>query len=153
MNDIEIAAVDVLGGEPVLQALPRTVFDWIALVRQGFPFKSFESATHFLGIDQRELASAIGIDRRTLVRQKEKSVLRQGDSEKLLRLANVVVRAVEIFEDKSSAISWLQASNKSLGNVSPLSLLYTELGAKLVTNTLGRIEQGVFADIKKTDIR
>jgi putative toxin-antitoxin system antitoxin component (TIGR02293 family) len=148
LNDIEISAVEVLGGEAVLHALPRTTSEWIALVRLGVPFMSFESAAHFLGIDKRELASSIGIDRRTLARQKDSYFLCKGDSEKLIRLVKVVVRTVEVFEDKSSAIAWLQASNTSLGNASPLSLLDTELGAELVTNTLGRIEQGVFADIQ-----
>ncbi|MBM3343610.1 MAG: DUF2384 domain-containing protein [Betaproteobacteria bacterium] len=37
-----------------------------------------------------------------------------------------------------------ESPNRSLGNVTPLSLLDTDLGAEAVTDTLGRIEHGVY---------
>jgi uncharacterized protein (DUF2384 family) len=43
------------------------------------------------------------------------------------------------------ALDWLKSPNASLGGASPLSLLDTDLGSVALVNTLGRIEQGVFA--------
>lgn len=69
---------------------------------------------------------------------------RFNDSE-MVRLAQVIKRAVEVFEDEQTALSWLKNPNAALGGSSPLSLLDTELGSLAVSNTLGRIEHGVFA--------
>ncbi len=57
----------------------------------------------------------------------------------------VVERAETVFEAPDSALNWLQSPNASLGGVTPLSLLDTDLGADSVLDTLGRIEHGVFA--------
>ncbi len=64
---------------------------------------------------------------------------------KLLRLAQVVERAVEVFEEDSAALDWINATNACLGGVTPLSLLDTDSGTSSVMQTLGRIEQGIFA--------
>jgi putative toxin-antitoxin system antitoxin component (TIGR02293 family) len=63
----------------------------------------------------------------------------------MVRLAQVIERAVEVFEDDRTAMSWLKNPNAALGGSSPLSLLDTELGSMAVVSTLGRIEHGVFA--------
>jgi putative toxin-antitoxin system antitoxin component (TIGR02293 family) len=57
----------------------------------------------------------------------------------------VVERAEEVFEDGAHALAWLKTENSSLGDVTPLSLMDTDLGADTVLDILGRIEHGVFA--------
>lgn len=61
------------------------------------------------------------------------------------RQIRVIERAVTVFEAPDSALNWLQSPNASLGGVTPLSLLDTDLGADSVLDTLGSIEHGVFA--------
>jgi putative toxin-antitoxin system antitoxin component (TIGR02293 family) len=61
------------------------------------------------------------------------------------RLARVVGRAGEIFEDFDIALDWLKSPNAALSGATPLSLLDTDIGAESVMDTLGRIEHGVFA--------
>lgn len=63
----------------------------------------------------------------------------------MVRLAQFVERAVEVFEDESAALSWLKSPNATLGGSSPLPLLDNALGPMAVVGTLGRIEHGVFA--------
>ena len=62
----------------------------------------------------------------------------------MVRLARVVERAEEVFEDLDTALEWLKAPNAALGGATPLSLLDTDIGAESVLDTLGRIEHGVF---------
>jgi putative toxin-antitoxin system antitoxin component (TIGR02293 family) len=50
-----------------------------------------------------------------------------------------------VFEDAAAALRWIQSPNASLGGVSPLSLLHTEIGESAVLDALGRIEHGVFS--------
>ena len=140
-----LSAASILGGEPVLHVLPGSVLDWIALVRHGISAGAIDAVVRFMGIGQSELSLALGIPERTLVRRKKEGLLNPDESEKLVRLAQVMERAVEVFEDEQSALSWLKSSNSALGGSSPLSLLDTELGSLAVVNTLGRIEHGVFA--------
>lgn len=140
-----LPASTVLGGEPVLHALPRSVLEWISLVRQGISAGAVDAAVRVMGIGQTELARALDIPERTLARRKKEGVLSRDESGKLVRLARVVERAVEVFEDERAALDWLKSPNAALGGTSPLSLLDTDLGSVAVVNTLGRIEQGVFA--------
>lgn len=50
-----------------------------------------------------------------------------------------------VFESAEAALSKPQSPNASLGRVTPLSLLDTEIGAGSALDILGRIEHGVFA--------
>lgn len=140
-----LTAATVLGGEPVLHALPRSVLEWITLVRHGISASAVDAAVRVMGIGQTELARALDIPERTLARRKKEGVLSRDESGKLVRLARVVERAVEVFEDERAALDWLKSPNASLGGTSPLSLLDTDLGSVAIVNTLGRIEHGVFA--------
>jgi putative toxin-antitoxin system antitoxin component (TIGR02293 family) len=140
-----LSAASVLGGEPVLHALPRSVLEWIALVRQGISAGAIDAVVRVMGIGQSELSRALDIPERTLARRKKEGVLNADESGKMVRLAQVIERAVEVFEDERAAMSWLKNPNAALGGSSPLSLLDTELGAVAVASTLGRIEHGVFA--------
>lgn len=140
-----LSAASVLGGEPVLHALPRSVLEWIALVRQGISAGAIDAAVRVMGIGQSELSRALDIPERTLARRKKEGVLSSDESGKMVRLAQVIERAVEVFEDERTAMGWLKSPNAALGGSSPLSLLDTELGSMAVVATLGRIEHGVFA--------
>jgi len=139
------SASALLGGETLLPSQPQGWRDWIALVRQGLPAACVDAVVRFTRITQTELAQALAIPERTLARRKREGVLSPEESAKFVRLARVVARATVVFEDGNAALSWLQASNAALGDVPPLSLLDTDLGADSVLDTLGRIEHGVFA--------
>ena len=140
-----LSAASVLGGEPVLHAVPRSVLEWIALVRQGISASAVDAVVRVMGIGQSELSRALDIPERTLARRKKEGVLSSDESGKMVRLAQVIERAVNVFEDERTAMNWLKSPNAALGGSSPLSLLDTELGSVAVVSTLGRIEHGVFA--------
>lgn len=140
-----LSAAAVLGGESVLHADPHSALDWISLVRHGIAAGAVDAAVRVVGIGQAELAKALDIPERTLARRKKDGLLNRDESGKLVRLARVVERAVEVFEDEQAALDWLKSPNAAFGSVSPISLLDTDLGADAVLNTLGRIEHGIFA--------
>lgn len=140
-----LSAATVLGGEPVLRGLPQSVLEWVGLVRQGIPASAVDAALRVVGIGQAELARALDIPERTLARRKKEGVLSRDESGKLVRLAQVVQRSVEVFEDQRAALDWLKSPNASLSGSTPLALLDTEPGSAAVLSALGRIEHGVFA--------
>jgi putative toxin-antitoxin system antitoxin component (TIGR02293 family) len=135
----------LLGGRSVLRATPRSSLDWVEVIRKGIPAAAVESLTKTIGISQSELAATLGIPERTLARRKRGGMLNSEESAKLVRLARVVRRAVEVFEDHDAALNWLKSPNAALSGAAPLNLLDTEIGAENVLDTLGRIEHGVFA--------
>lgn len=144
-RDKSLTATRILGGVRTLHAHPSSANEWIELVRKGLPAATVEAVMESADVQQAELARALGIPERTLVRRKKEGILNPEESGKLLRLARVVERAAEVFEELQPALEWIKASNASLGGVTPLSLLDTELGANSVMQSLGRIEQGIFA--------
>lgn len=135
----------LLGGGEVLHARPRSALDWVSVIRHGISSAAVELLARTIQVTQSELASALGIPERTLARRKREGRLNSEESAKLVRLARVVERAEEVFEDLEAALTWLKTPNAALFRVTPLSLLDTDIGAESVMDTLGRIEHGVFA--------
>lgn len=139
------AVETLLGGRSVLRVKPHSTLDWIEVIRQGIPAAAVESLLKAIHVSQSDLARSLGIPERTLARRKREGVLNSEESAKLLRLARVVGRANEVFEDAEAARHWLKSPNSALGGKTPFSLLDTDIGAENVLDTLGRIEHGVFA--------
>ena len=120
--------------------------DWIPIIRGKLPASMVDSVTAATGLSRSELLRSLGLAERTIARRKkEDGLLSQEETEKLVRFARMTVRASEVFEDDEVALDWLRAPNASLDGHRPLDLLDTEIGARMVADTLGRIEHGVFS--------
>ena len=143
MNALTLESI--LGGSTIFKQKVHSALDWITLIRQGLPVAAVDSVTKMVKLTQSELGITLGIPERTLARRKREGKLRSEESAKLLRLARVLKRAVEVFEENEKAIDWLKHPNRALGRYTPLSLLDTEVGANNVMDILGRIEEGVFS--------
>ena len=115
------------------------------MFREGIPAAAVEPILGVVHLSQAQLAQVLGIGERTLPRRKREGALNSEKSSKLLRLARVVSRASEVFDDPPVAVDWLKSANAALRGNPPLSLLDTDIGAESVLDTLGRIEHGVFA--------
>jgi putative toxin-antitoxin system antitoxin component (TIGR02293 family) len=140
-----ISAASLLGLESDERKVHLTSMEWVSAIRRGIPSSAVDALTAFLLVSQTEFSDALDIPVRTLVRRKGEGLLNSEESAKLVRVARVIQRAEEVFDDPDSARDWLKTSNTSLGGETPMSLLDTEIGAEAVTDTLGRIEHGVFA--------
>ena len=129
----------------MLRVKPRSALDWVSLIRQGISSVAVDSLARALRITQSELARALGIPERTLARRKKEGTLNSEESAKLVRLARVIGRSQEVFEDIDVALDWMKSGNAALSGATPLSMLDTDIGTESVMDTLGRIEHGVFA--------
>ncbi len=135
----------LLGGRRALRARPHSTLDWIEVIRNGISATAIEALLKAMQLSQSEFARAVDIPERTLARRKREGVLNSEESAKVLRVARVVGRACEVFEDPDAALDWLKSANSALSGATPLSLLDTDIGAESVLDSLGRIEHGVFA--------
>jgi putative toxin-antitoxin system antitoxin component (TIGR02293 family) len=123
--------------------------DWRALVeavRHGLPIRALDATAKSLGLTREEAASALHLNPRTLYRRARSGArLSRGESEKVLRLARIGAHAMAVFEDQGKALRWLTRENRALGQVVPLSLLDSDVGAEAVNDELSRLEYGVLA--------
>src|SRR5438132_11960421 len=78
-------------------------------VQGGFSFKTIVSLATVTGIPVSEIASIIGLPERTLARRRAAGKLAPDESERLLRIATVFEKAVNLFEgDVHAAVAWLR---------------------------------------------
>ncbi len=122
----------------------KNIDDLIRKVQRGFPVSSFEKLRRKLDVSDNLLSQVINIPKRTLTRRKQQGRLNVVESEKLLRIARLYDKALEVFEDEEAAEKWLKEPARGLGGVIPLEYAKTELGAQEIEKLLIRIEHGVF---------
>jgi putative toxin-antitoxin system antitoxin component (TIGR02293 family) len=115
----------------------------ILLLKQGLPVSTFSRLSTMLGVPEKSLATAVNIPQRTLTRRKKEGRLKTDESERVLRLASLYERAIEVYGDEDLARQWFHLSVKGLGGKTPLEFADTEPGAREVEDMLGRIEDGV----------
>ena len=112
-------------------------------LKTGIPRSAFEDLRKELGVSSEELADVLGIPPRTLARRTDH--FKPDESERVLRLGSVVVKAREVLEDAEAVRRWMSYPKRALGGLTPLRCCDTEVGAREVEGLLGRIEHGVFS--------
>ncbi|MEJ2283194.1 MAG: DUF2384 domain-containing protein [Desulfobacterales bacterium] len=128
---------------PSIGIRSKNIDDLILKVKKGLPVSAFEKLRKKLGVSDNFLSQIVNIPRRTLTRRKQQGRLNADESEKVLRIARLYDRALEVFEDQQAAENWLKEPARGLGEAIPLKYARTELGAQEVERLLTRIEYGV----------
>lgn len=127
--------------------LTRSLGDGLALareVRQGFPVESVQELID-TGVIEREDVYRLVIPQRTLSHRRSRGEdLTPEESNRLSRVAAIVLRAIELFEAPEVAGRWLRRANRALQGQAPIELLGSDAGARVVEQVLGRIEHGVY---------
>jgi putative toxin-antitoxin system antitoxin component (TIGR02293 family) len=140
---------DVPGKHPYVALLGLRSFDTMRLVKRledGLSFSAFERLRDGLDLSAKDLAALIQISARTLARRKDEGRLRPDESDRLVRVARIFGRAIDLFEgDAAAARLWLGKSNTALGGASPLEMVTSEVGAREIVGLIGRLEHGVFS--------
>ena len=86
------------------------------------------------------------IPHRTFMRRKQKREdLNAIETDKALRLARITLHADQVFHGRERADMWLATPNTKFSGQTPFSLLRSEVGCRLVDETLFQIEHGIFA--------
>ena len=117
----------------------------IALVRSGLPVSELDALQNVLDVPIEKLAPKLGISKATLHRRKAAGRLEADESDRVVRFARLMGKAVEVFENEEAARAWLSAPQFGLGGETPLDYAMTELGAREVQNLLGRIDHSVYS--------
>jgi putative toxin-antitoxin system antitoxin component (TIGR02293 family) len=77
--------------------------------------------------------------------RRRKGGLTPEQSGRVIRVARIVADALETFGSRDKALTWMRRASAALGGETPIDLLDTEEGARLVESLLGRIAHGLAA--------
>ncbi len=114
-------------------------------VEAGVPLETMSSFVSASGVELKDIYEIV-IPARTLKhRRARRQSLSLEESDKLARLVRVFDQAVAVFGDADQARSWLNKPKKRFEQRTPLHMLRTDFGGRMVEEMLGQIDEGMFA--------
>jgi len=114
-------------------------------VEAGVPVDTMTSFLSASGVEWKDVYEVV-IPARTLKhRRSRRESLSSDESDKLARLVRIFDQAVAVFGDAERARNWLGAPKKRFDQRTPLQMLRTDLGGRMVEEMLGQIDYGMFA--------
>ena len=97
------------------------------------------------GFSSEEIFTLI-INPRTLKhRRSRKQALSKEESERAVRVGRILAEAQSILGDDTSALKWLRTPKRRFDGRTPMELLSTETGGRMVEQMLVQIDEGIFA--------
>jgi len=130
----------------IFNEVKRGLWEQSQHVRKGLPSVFVVEMSDALQMPRATFLEHLQLPRSTIEsRIKGKRALSSTEGDAVLRAAKAFTRAQEVLEDRAAATAWLKRPIRSLGGVTPMSLMDTDSGYALVMDTLGKIEHGVVA--------
>ena len=124
----------------------KNVLFLIDLVRQGIKYNLFFNFVKQSPFSLSEWSVFLHISERTLQRYKnDKKTFDQTQSEKILEIAMLYKKGIDVFGDSEKFNRWLETDNLAFGKIKPKSLLDSSFGINMLKDELTRIEYGVLA--------
>ena len=117
----------------------------IKALQVGLPVQELNDLQATLEVPMEKLVPMLGISKATLHRRKTEGKLDPAESDRVVRFARLVGKAVEVLESEENARQWLTSPQYGLGGAVPLEYAETEVGAREVEDLLGRIDYGVYS--------
>ncbi len=120
-------------------------YDLLDILQGGIGARSIATLEKSLDVKPAQMARILGISPKTLERYKAdgRKKLSPTVSERIMRIATLKERALEVFDDDVKAVGWLRSPSVALGWRAPVDIIPFNLGIDLVMNELGRIEHGI----------
>jgi putative toxin-antitoxin system antitoxin component (TIGR02293 family) len=114
-------------------------------VESGVPVAIMSEFVSASGVPLKDLYDIV-IPARTLKHRRARhEPLSRDESDKLARVVRVFDHAVRVFDGIERARTWLDEPKRRFDGRTPIEMLRTETGARMVDEFLGQIEYGMFA--------
>jgi len=97
-----------------------------------------------LGFDRSEIDGVVIPSRTLQHRRSRREKLSIEESDRVLRITRALSAAEATYGSRERALAWLRRPIPRLGNRTPLSLLKTDSGTRIVEETLTQIDEGIF---------
>jgi putative toxin-antitoxin system antitoxin component (TIGR02293 family) len=136
-----------MAAHPHLSALigikPMSDFNLAEITENGLPLTTLTRLRE-RGLSATEL-SEIVISPRTLKHRKaRKERLSQEETDRAVRVARIVALAEEVFGNHDKALLWLRSPDDRMASRTPLNMLHTESGGRLVESMLWALDEGIY---------
>ena len=140
------------GPEPLHEGIARTLNisgvrteeDLVRRIQRGLPTAAISELTKH-GVTGQEIYDLI-IHRRTLSHRRQKRQrLTADESDRIVRIARIAVLADQVLGDRESASLWLREPRRRFDGRTPIEMLATEAGTRLVEEMLYQIDEGIYA--------
>ena len=126
-------------------SLAATLHLDVNTVEEGVPLDTLADFAEQSGLPMKDLLEVV-IPARTLKhRRARKEPLSLDESDKLTRVARLFDLAVRVWHKPELAKRWLEEPKDRFNGRSPLAMLRTEAGGRLVEEFLIQIDEGMFA--------
>lgn len=142
---------DLLGGQSVLgKNAPKGAFDpllWNTYLETGMPIHALDHFQQAFESSQGALLGMLDINARSLQRKRQSphGLLLRDEATRVINVARLVERALEVLGSADGARNWLSTANPSLDGKTPLSLASRSMGLTAALDALNAIEHGMFA--------
>jgi putative toxin-antitoxin system antitoxin component (TIGR02293 family) len=138
MNSANVQIGDWLGLEP-----PATESDILRIVEARLA-PAIVKRLVALGLERSEIDKTV-IPTRTLQhRRSRREKLSVEESDRVLRVLRVLSSAETVYGSRERALAWLRRPHPRLDGRTPLSLLKTDTGSRLVEELLIQIDEGMY---------
>jgi len=126
-----------------LGVAPTSDFNLAEIVEGGLPVESLTLLRNN-GLTYSEVSDIV-ISPRTLKHRKSRGEpLSQQETDRLVRVARVVTLAETVFDDREKALLWLRTPDDRIANRTPISMLQTESGGRLIEAMLWQLDEGMY---------
>lgn len=126
-----------------LESPPPSELQAVRLVRRGLATSAI-AALQTAGVDQKVLSRII--PHRTLEHRRQRgAALSLEESERAYRTASVLALAEAVFANRDKALSWMTTPKRRFDGETPIDLIDTGIGTRLIENVLIQIDEGCFA--------
>lgn len=115
----------------------------VKLIHQGIPLDVLERLTE-QGVTKQEL-NLVAPARTLAHRRANAEPLTIEESDRAVRLARVLAQAEVVFGAVEKAMAWLRHPLKRFEGNTPLAMLATDIGSRLVEEALVQIDEGFYA--------
>lgn len=113
--------------------------------RKGITKAAAIQVSKYLGITIEKMSDLLHTSIRTFQRKKTEETLDVHSSEITIEIAEIITEGVAVFGDYNKFKLWLNTPSMALAGNSPLDLMDTNRGLKMVMQELKRLEHGIFS--------
>lgn len=123
---------------------PASELDLARIVEHGLPTERVQLLRD-AGLSFTEISELV-IPPRTLKHRKSRGeALSPEEADRALRVARIISQAQDTFGNLDKALLWLRTPDDRLDGRTPLSMLRTESGGRLVEKMLFQIDEGIYS--------
>lgn len=148
-------SIEPMSTQPTARQLSDYLHDWLgarfeseldlaSLAERGLPLTTVTRMTRH-GLTRDEVHSLV-IHRRTFKHRKSSHQrLSKEESDRAIRSARILARAQATLGEADAALDWMRRPKVRFEGKTPLQMMSTETGARLVEEMLVQIDEGMFA--------